>query len=91
MTIKKQKMLIILLHWRQKWKWARISSSGAGEQQEPPEQKHQQQEEGQHELPYQLTHCYNNAFSVFEREFDEWMQHEYNHHHLLFEEQQQEA
>jgi hypothetical protein len=29
--------------------------------------------------------------AAFEREFEEWMEHEYNHHCLLLEEQQQDA
>ncbi len=63
----------------------------AGEQHEIQEQRHQQEEEGQQQLPYQLTHYYNNALAVFEREFNEWRQHEYNHPRLLFEVEQQEA
>jgi hypothetical protein len=55
------------------------------------EHDQEQDEEEEHRLPHQLTHYYNNALATFEREFEEWMQHEYHHHCSLFEEQQLEA
>jgi len=53
----------------------------------------QQEHEGEEEqrLPHQLTQYYNNALTTFEQEFDEWIEDEYQHHQVLFEEQQLEA
>jgi hypothetical protein len=51
----------------------------------------QQEEEAQQRQTYPCTHYYNNILAAFERELNKWMQHEFNHCRLLFEEQQQEA